>query len=247
MPADYLPGNYRYIPGVFQYSAGVAAAPGYEIRRVRFRAPVPLARGFERVSACLAAAGRPLTALCACELRSPAQFSEDGFRAFNETYVTTLGRWGLFDGRTNPVARSNVCPEIDPPAESSFHALAFTVAAPQAAPSFVIAGSGEVPEGRDSYAAHIIRRGETEPDAMAEKARFVLGEMERRLGLLGFTWSDTTATQAYTVHDLHPFLANEIVRRGAARAGLTWHLCRPPVRELEFEMDCRGIANEQVI
>jgi hypothetical protein len=247
MPADFQPGNHRYIPGVFQYSAGVAAAPGYEIRRVRFREPVPLAQGFERVAAHIAAAGRPLTAFCACELRSPAPFTEDGFRAFNEVYVTTLGRWGLFDGRVNPVARSNVCPEIAPPAEPSFHAFAFTVAAPQSAPSFVIAGSGEVPEGRDSYAAHIVRRGESSPDAMRAKARFVLGEMERRLALLGFTWADTTATQVYTVRDPFPFLADEIVRRGAARAGLTWHFCRPPVRELEFEMDCRGVANEIVI
>jgi hypothetical protein len=247
MPADFQPGNHRYIPGVFQYSAGVAAAPGYEIRRVRFREPVPLAQGFERVAAHIAAAGRPLTAFCACELRSPAPFTEDGFRAFNEVYVTTLGRWGLFDGRVNPVARSNVCPEIAPPAEPSFHAFAFTVAAPQSAPSFVIAGSGEVPEGRDSYAAHIVRRGESSPDAMRAKARFVLGEMERRLALLGFTWADTTATQVYTVRDPFPFLADEIVSRGAARAGLTWHFCRPPVRELEFEMDCRGVANEIVI
>jgi hypothetical protein len=127
MPADFLPGNYRYIPGVFQYSAGVAALPGYEIRRVRFREPVPLARGFERVGQYIAAAGRPLTAFCACELRSPAPFTEDGFRAFNESYVTTLRAWGLFDGSVNPVARSNVCPEIDPPSEPSFHAFAFTV------------------------------------------------------------------------------------------------------------------------
>jgi hypothetical protein len=108
MPADFLPGNYRYIPGVFQYSAGVAALPGYEIRRVRFRAPVPLAHGFERVAHYISVAGRPLTALCACELRSPAQFSEDGFRAFNETYVTTLCEWGLSDGRVNPVAQQRV-------------------------------------------------------------------------------------------------------------------------------------------
>jgi hypothetical protein len=247
MPADFLPGNYRYIPGVFQYSAGVAAAPGYEIRRIRFREPVPLARGFERVAAWIATAGRPLTAFCACELRSPAPFTEDGFRAFNEIYVATLGRWGLFDGRINPVARSNVCPEIDPPPEPSFHAFAFAVAAPQAAPSFVIAGSGEAPEGRGSYAAHIVRRGETAAGAMREKARFVLGEMERRLAFLGFAWPDTTATQVYTVRDPFPFLADEIVRRGAARAGLTWHFSRPPVRELEFEMDCRGVATEQVI
>ena len=55
MPADFQAGNYRYIPGVFQYSAGVAAMPGYEIRRVRFRQPVPLAQGFERVAAYFAA------------------------------------------------------------------------------------------------------------------------------------------------------------------------------------------------
>ena len=48
--------------------------------------------------------------------------------------------------------------------------------------------------------------------------------------------------QVYTVHDLHPFLADEIVRRGAGRSGLTWHYGRPPVRELEYEMDCRGVA-----
>ena len=82
---------------------------------------------------------------------------------------------------------------------------------------------------------------------MREKARFVLGEMERRLALLGTSWAATTATQVYTVHDLYPFLADEIVRRGAARSGLTWHFCRPPVRGLEFEMDCRGVRFEQVI
>jgi hypothetical protein len=208
---------------------------------------VPVARGFEHVAHYISVARRPLTAFCACELRSPAQFTEEGFRAFNESYVTTLREWGLFDGRVNPVARSNVCPEIDAPPEPSFHAFAFTAAASQSAPSFVIAGSGEAPEGRESYAAHIVRRGETSPEAMREKARFVLAEMERRLGRLGFAWSDTTATQAYTVRDLYPFLADEIVQRGAARAGLTWHFCRPPVRELEFEMDCCGIATEQVI
>src|SRR5215831_2868852 len=165
-PADFEAGNYRYVPGVFQYSAGVAAAPGYEIRRVRFREAVPLARGFERVAHYISAAGRPPTAFCACELRSPAPFSEDGFRAFNEIYVTTLRAWGLFDGRINPVARSNVCPEIEPPPEPSFHAFAFTVAAARAAPSFVIAGSGEAPEGRESYAAHIVRRGEAGAEAM---------------------------------------------------------------------------------
>jgi hypothetical protein len=71
--------------------------------------------------------------------------------------------------------------------------------------------------------------------------------MESRLADLGFGWADATATQVYTVHDLHPFLADEIVRRGAADAGLTWHYCRPPVVELEYEMDCRGVALERTV
>jgi hypothetical protein len=44
----------------------------------------------------------------------------------------------------------------------------------------------------------------------------------------------TTATQVYTVHDIHPFRADEIVRRGAERSGLTWHFNQPPVVQLEY-------------
>ena len=102
-------------------------------------------------------------------------------------------------------------------------------------------------EGGQTYREQTVRFGETSPDAMREKARYVLGEMERRLAALGFTWADTTATQVYTVHDIHPFMADEIVRRGAARDGLTWHFARPPVRDLEYEMDCRGVATERVL
>lgn len=245
--AEFAPGNYRFIPAVFQYSGGAAALPGYGMVRVRFRAPVPLKQGFEHIEQTIRQAGRPLTAFCACELRSPEPFTEQGFRAFNEVYVVTLKKWGLFDGTTNPVARSNVCPEIDPPAEPSFHAFTFTVASGGASPSFVIAGSAEAREGGASYRERTVRYGETGPDAMREKARHVLGEMERRLAAFGHGWADTTATQVYTVHDLHPFLANEIVRRGAARAGLTWHYARPPVRQLEYEMDCRSVSDERVI
>jgi hypothetical protein len=243
---DFLPGGYRFINGVFQYSGGVAALPGYRITRARFMSPVPLDEGFRRVEAILSDFGRPTTAFCACELRSPAQFSEQGFTDFNQRYVTTLSKWKLFDGETNPVARSNVCPPIDPPSEPSIHAFSFTVA-DGTAPSFVIAGSGEAMEGHASYRERTIRAGETSLDAMREKAVFVLNQMEKRMQALGFGWLDTTATQVYTVHDLHPFLADEIVRRGAARSGLTWHFSRPPVIGLEYEMDCRSVMYEQVL
>jgi hypothetical protein len=243
---DFVAGGYRYIPAVFQYSGGVASLPGHAIRRVRFRNPVPLAEGFGRIEGIITDAGRPLTSFCACELRSPAPFTDEGFRAFNEIYVVTLERWGIFQGGRNPVARSNVCPEIDPPGEPSFYAFSFTTQDPAPAPSFVVAGSGEAQEGAARYSERTVRFGETTPDAMRDKAAYVLGEMERRMALLGFSWADATAAQVYTVHDIHPFLGDEIVRRGAARGGVTWHFCRPPVHGLEYEMDCRGIADEHI-
>jgi hypothetical protein len=245
--ATFAPGGYRFIPAVFQYSAGVVAEPGFQVERVVFREPQPLSVGFQRAETLIAARGRPATAFCACELRSSLPFTDDGFRAFNEHYVQTLARWGIYDGTTNPVARSNVCPELAPPVEPCLHAFSFTVASQRPTPTFVVSGSGEAREGGAAYRERTVRYGETTPEAMREKAIFVLGEMERRLAVLGRSWSDTTASQVYTVHDLYPFLADEIVRRGAARAGLTWHLCRPPVRGLEYEMDCRGVAAEHFI
>lgn len=41
--------GYRYIPGPFQCSAGVAALPGYRLERIRFLDPVPLGQGFTRI------------------------------------------------------------------------------------------------------------------------------------------------------------------------------------------------------
>ncbi len=243
----YAPGNYRFVPGVFQYSAGVVAEPGFRIERVRFLKPVPLAEGFRLIEQTLQTAGRPFTAFCACELRSPRPFDETGFEAFNKEYVGTLARWGLFDGKTNPVARSNVCPEIDPPEVPGFYAFSYTVADASAAPSFVVSGSGEVPEGKGNYKDHIINRGDVSPEGLRNKARWVLGEMENRMRALGFNWSDATASQLYTVHNIYPFMAEEIGRRGAMRGGLTWHLNRPPVVELEYEMDCRGVHFERVL
>ena len=125
----FVPGGYRFIPGPFQYSGGVAAEPGFRIERARFARLLPLAEGFAAVEAHLATLGRPLTAFCACELRSPAQFTEAGFIAFNRSSVGRLAAWGIFRDEVNPVARANVCPEIDPPAApASVSALAVAVA-----------------------------------------------------------------------------------------------------------------------
>ena len=241
----FADGGYRFVRGAFPYSAGVAAEPGFEIERARFRFPVPLDEGFRRIEAHLGSLGRPLTALCAAELRSPKPYSLQGFIEFNRGYVAVLERWRLFRDGLNPVARSNVCPELDPPSAPSFHAFAYTV--PGALSGFHIAGSGEIPEGKGAYPDRIVRPGDVSPEGLREKARWVLAEMERRMAALGFGWSDVTATQLYTVHDVHPFLADDIIRRGAAPGGLTWHFARPPIVGLDYEMDCRGIGREVVL
>lgn len=244
----FAPGNYRYMRGVRQYSCGVAAQPGYRLERARFARPVPLKQGFERVAAHLQSLGQPLTAFAACELRSPAPFTEEGFRAFNDIYIGTLAAWGIYvEGGDNPVARSNVCPELHKPAEPSLHAFSYTVPCADAAPSFVVAGSAEAPEGKGDYRDNCIRLGDVSPEGLLEKGRWVLGEMERRMGMLGFGWDDITAAQLYTVHPIQHVMAQEMAPRGVARHGLDWHFNRPPVKDLEFEMDCRGVAVEHVL
>ena len=68
-----------------------------------------------------------------------------------------------------------------------------------------------------------------------------------RLGGLQANWRAASATQVYTVHDLHPFLGDEIIARAGNGAGLTWHYCRPPIEGLEYEMDVRRVSVERVI
>jgi hypothetical protein len=243
----FEPGGYRYISAFFQYSGGVAAQPGFEIERARLAQPLPLAEGFRRVEQHFKEIGRPTTSFAACELRSPAPFTEQGFIDFNRQYVQTLARWGVYKDEINPVARTNVCPEYGKPAAPSLYAFSYTVPARSQRGSFIIAGGGDATEGRNPLKDYIVRYGETSLDAMREKVRFVVGEMERRLKALGFGWRDAVSTQAYTVQDIGALVGEEIVKPGAAPGGLAWHFCRPPVVGLEYEMDVRGAAREIVI
>src|SRR6516165_8874506 len=199
----FQPGGYRCIAHAFQYSGGVAAAPGFAIERARLAQMLPLAQGFDAIEAHLKNRGRPPSAFCACELRSPAQFTDAEFVAFNRHYVERLESWGIFRDEVNPVARSNVCPEIDPPATPSLYAFCYTVPAEAgyARTDFVAAGGGEANGASGPYADQIVRRGDTSADGLREKARFVLGAMERRMAGLGRSWADVTATQLYTVFD----------------------------------------------
>lgn len=243
----FAPGGYRYISAFFQYSGGIAAEPGFDIERARLAKPLPIAEGFAAVEAHLKAIGRPTTSFAACELRSPAPFTEQGFIEFNRHYVQTLGRWGVYKNEANPVARTNVCPEYHKPASPSLYAFSYTVPSKSKRGSFILAGGGDAREGKAPLKDRIVRYGETSPDAMRKKIRFVVAEMERRLKALGFGWQDAISTQAYTVQDIGSLVGEEIVKKGVAPGGLSWHFTRPPIVGLEYEMDVRGAAREIVV
>jgi hypothetical protein len=243
---DHPEGGYRFLPGIAPYSCGVVSAPGHEIVHVTLHRPVPYRQGFDVIARYLASEGRPRTALCGVELRSPQPFTFDGFAGFNVGYARILEGWGLFVGGVNPVARTNVAPEVDPPAEPVLYGFSYSRPCdPTLPPTFVVAGAGELPEGVLSPGA-IVRAGETSPDALAAKARFVMDIMENRLGGLGGDWTDITAIDVYTVHTVGPLLPEIILGRVevAAAHGVRWFYSRPPIVGIEFEMDVRGVRAE---
>ena len=131
-------------------------------------------------------------------------------------------------------------------AKPSFYAFSFTRPALGATPTCVIAGSGESRGGTGSYAERLVRYRDMSPEGFAEKVDFTAGAILTRLSALGFGWGDVTATQVYTVHDFAALVPG-LVRAGAARAGLTWHYSRPPVVDMEFEVDARRVMREMVI
>lgn len=241
-------GDYRYLPGIGAYSCGVVAMPEHRIVHASLRAPVPHRQGFALIERHLSEAGRPRTALCAVELRLPAPLSFDGFARFNEGYRALLADWKLLVDGDNPVARTNVAPVVRPPAEPSLYGFAYTAPGATPRPTFVVAGSGELREGPMEVAG-IVRRGETAPDAMREKAAFVMSVMDARLRGLGAAWSDVTAIRIYTPYPVHPYLADTVLTSAGAAAvhGVHWHLSHPPIDGLDYEMDMRGTDREIVL
>jgi hypothetical protein len=241
-------GGYSFLRGAKPYSAGVVAADGFTIEHVRLSTPIPWKAGAELLESHLRAAGRPRTALCAIALRSPAAFTFQGFKEFNDAYVNLLKSWDILVDGVNPIARTNVAPEFHPPAEPSLHSFAYTAPAKRGAASFVVAGGGELPDGSFDP-LDIVCRNDTTPGAMARKAEFVLGLMEGRLHGLGVSWDQVTHTNIYTVHDVNALLAAVVLPRigVAAGHGVTWHYSRPPILGIEYEMDVRGGTRETLL
>jgi hypothetical protein len=172
----------------------------------------------------------------------------DGFIGFNRSYCALLEAWGLYVDGVNPVARTNVAPLFDPPEEPALHGFSYTVTSDRNRQTVVIAGAGEL-DSPDLVSEAIIRRGETSGEAMEEKAAYVMDVMEKRLQGLGGDWDLITAVDIYTVHPLDGFVEDRVVSRlgGAARHGICRYHARPPILEIEYEMDMRGVLQEVVL
>ena len=254
--------DYAYLRGGPAFSSGVIALPGFEIVRARFARLLPLDVGFDAIAAHLRQRNRPLSALCAAELRSPRPFTLDGFAAFNARYVAVLRQWGLVDDESIPVARSNVCPLYDPPEQPAFHAFSYTLpigathagflttsdhASDAPGPrSFIVAGFAEWLEGTP-FPEGIVAHGDLSPAGLARKVGFVLDGLEHNTAALGGDWKAVTGIQIYTAHEIGALVEREFAPRGLVRLGLDWHVCRPPVDGLEFEVDVRRVRREFVI
>jgi len=236
--------TYRFLPGIPAFSSGVVATAGWEIVHATLRVPVPWRDGFAQIERHLRAQGRPRTALCGIELRSPAPFTFEGFETFNQGYRALLADWQILVDGENPIPRTNVAPVIAAPAEPSLYGFAYTIPGATPMQTFVVAGAGEMRD-RTRGPQGIVRLGDTSPEAMREKARFVMGVMQDRLRALG-EWSRVTAIDVYTALPIDGALLDEILRPAGAAAihGIRWFPSRPPIQGLEFEVDMRGVARE---
>jgi hypothetical protein len=248
MLTDNPTGNFRFITGIAPFSFGVVANPGYEIVHVTFHPLPPLQRGFTLIERHLQSLQRPLQALCGMELRIPSPLSPQAFDEFNHPYIEKLASWNMLVDGLNPVVRSNLALAVNPVPEASAYGFSYTVPASRDGTTFLLAGTPEV-RARSGTERDIVARGDVSPAGLRQKAAYVLETLTARLRDLQVTWTEVTTVEVYTVRDLYPLLAPTLfpALQGAGRHGFRWHYARPPVIEVEYEMDVRGVHQELIL
>lgn len=216
-------GGYSFIPDIRAFSLGVIAEDGYCIVRASLSARTPLAELPSVVNSVLADYDRPPQALCGVELRSPNPMSQQEFDRFNEDYATTLDALEITIDGTNPVARTNVVPLLNPVSECEIHAISFTVPRANAGGDYVLAGAAEL------------------DDCSTVEARVVsvLEQLKNRITSLGSTRRPTVAA-VYSADGVDRAMVEQI-GAGLGQSELRVTIAHPPVKGLKFEMDARAI------
>ena len=239
-------GHYRFLEGSDPYSCGTVADEGWQVVHATLRDPAPWREGFTRIEGHLAAAGLGMRALCGIELRCSDAYTIEGFASFNKGYHGILDELGLLIDGLNPVARTNVSPAFRPPSEQTLYGFSYVAEAEGGGDAtFVVSGAGELRTAEVAGEA-IVRRGECSPEAMLEKAACVVDAMSARLEGLECRWDAVSQVNVYTVHHVQNCV-EKVLRQAVppvGRLGVHWYPARPPVKEIEFEMDVRGVRKE---
>jgi len=231
--------GYSFLEGIYPYSSGVVAKPGFEIVHVTLNSWLPWRDGMRQAREFVEAEGKSVEQLCAFELRCPRPHSMGGFIGFNEDYRQLLEQWGLIVDSQNPIARTNVAPVEDAPTETMLHAFSFVRSSDHDHRTFVVAGGGELigPLAIDN----IVCAADVTPDALQEKASVVMNLMLQRLRGLGGVPGDLTTIDVYTAHDAPTLIAQAVTPELAdSPAEVVWFNTRPPIVDIEFEMDMRA-------
>lgn len=240
-------GNFSYLPGSGIYCRGAVADKGYTLAHATLRNPTPLAAGFKAIQQHLDGVGRPMQALCGLELRIAQPLTFDGFGALSADYIKLLNKYNLRDGDNATSTRTNVAIERADLAPKAPSIYGFTYTIPGARSgnrkSFIGSGIGELNGGGRK---DIIQLGKTSPKAMAIKAKWVMDAINVQLERLSVKWTDVSQTTVYTVHTIDAYVEDVILggMGPAARYGFHWMYTRPPIVELEFEVDVRGASQE---
>ena len=239
-------GNYKFLQGIEPYSCGVIADENFELVRVTMLQSIKWDNGFDEISKYLAKENQSIHALASIELRSPYVRSMTEFIEFNSNYINVMSEFDLLVKGLNPIARTNVVPASSSDTETTLHAFSYTrQIANSSLKSFVVAGAGEL-SGSALDSQDIIRYQDTSQDGLSEKVRCVRDVMTDRLIKLGVGWNDVTSTSIYTVHDVQSIIDKSLLPyiHTASRFGLQFFWARPPVIDIEFEMDARGVHVE---
>jgi hypothetical protein len=240
---EHPSGTYRFYPAISAYSAGFAVAAGYEITALRLLNCTSLVDGFSRIDAEISRRGLSSASLAGLQLRSPGAFSFDEFANFNAQYIKLLSDRSIILNGVNPVSRTNVIPVQKGPPEPIIK-IAFIVHPSRGVggSDFVIAGAGEV--AGDLGPENIIARGDLSLNGLNLKVECVLEIMCERLSALGFSNDSPTTINVYTKHKILDVAEKIAVRLpSVAQNGYTSWLTKPPVVEIEFEMDCSRYSN----
>ena len=235
---EFSAGGYSFIPGVFQYSAGVGALAGYtDPARAFPRAPAAARRvgpyrAFHTGSG--PAADRVL------RVRTAVAGAVHRGRVFapSTDLCRELQKWGVLTARSIRSRAAMCAPSSTRPPSPRFHAFCFTSPARDAAPSFVIAGSGEARKGDGEATRPHRPPRRTSADGMREKAASCSARWSG--GWPRSACPGPTPPRRRSIPCTTSIRFSPTSSCGAAPpSGLTWHYARPPVRDLEYEMDCR--------